>query len=165
MKLGAALAITILVASTAASAAAEPQPKLDMVAFFTGKTHAENVMKVALKRPSRLIVDSIGGKGDKGDFVLIETVREEGKPVRTRKWIMRPAGPNRYTGTLTDAVGAVDIVVDANEAVIQYTMKGGLKVKQEMELLADGRTISNSVVVRKFGLKFARVEGKIRKLD
>jgi hypothetical protein len=164
MKLGAALAVTVLAAS-AAPASPEPQRKLDMVAFFSGRTHAENVMKVALKRPSRLIVDSVGGKGDKGDFVLIDTVREEGKPVRERKWVMRQAGPNRYTGTLTDAVGPVDVVVDGNGATIQYTMKGGLKVKQQMELHPDGRTLTNQVVVKKFGLKFARVEGKIRKLD
>ena len=152
------------IAVSASAASAEPR-KLDMVAFFTGKTHAENVMKIVLKRPSRLIVDSVGGKGDRGDFVLIDTVQEQGKPIRTRKWIMRQAGPNRYTGTLSDAVGPVDVVVDSNTATIQYTMKGGLKVNQRMELQPDGRTISNQVVVKKLGLKFARVEGTIRKLD
>jgi Protein of unknown function (DUF3833) len=162
MKLCAALAITAFVASTAS---AEPGPKLDMVAFFTGRTHAENVMKVAIKRPSRLVVDSIGGKGDRGDFVLIDTVREEGKPVRTRKWIMRQSGPNRYTGTLSDAVGPVEVAIDGAQATIQYTMKGGLKVDQSLTLEGDGRTLSNRVIVKKFGLKFARVEGKIRKLD
>jgi hypothetical protein len=162
MKLCAALVITAFVASTAS---AEPGPKLDMVAFFTGKTHAENVMKVAMKGPSRLIVDSIGGKGDRGDFVLIDTVREEGKPVRMRKWIMRQVGPNRYTGTLSDAVGPVDVAIDGAQATIQYTMKGGLKVDQSLTLEDDGRTLSNRVTVKKFGLKFARVEGKIRKLD
>ena len=110
MKISALLAATIL---TASSASAAPG-KLDMLAFFTGKTHGENVMKMALKHSSKLIVDSIGGKGDRGDFVLIDTVREEGKPVRTRKWIMRPAGPNRYTGSLTDAVGPVDVVVEGD---------------------------------------------------
>jgi len=32
-------------------------------------------------------------------------------------------------------------------------------------LQADGRTLSNHVVVRKFGLKFASVDGTVRKLD
>jgi hypothetical protein len=136
-----------------------------MLAFFTGKTHAENVMKVALKRPATLIVDSVGGKGDRGDFVLIDTVREEGKPVRTRKWVMRAAGPNRFTGALSDAVGPVDVTVSGDSAVIRYTMKGGLKVEQKMQLQADGKTLSNNVVVKKFGLKFARVQGTIRKAD
>ena len=161
MKLHALLAATILAAS---SASAEPR-KLDMLAFFNGRTHAENVMKIALKKPSRLIVDSIGGKGDKGDFVLIDTVREEGKPVRTRKWVMRQTGPNRFTGALSDAVGPVDVTVSGDSAVIRYTMKGGLKVEQQMQLQGDGKSLSNKVIVKKFGLKFARVEGTIRKLD
>ncbi len=161
MKLRLLLAVAILAAGPASAAPG----KLDMLAFFAGKTHAENVMKLALKRPSKLVVDSIGGKGDRGDFVLIDTVREEGKPVRTRKWIMRPAGPNRYTGSLTDAVGPVDVVVEGDSATVRYTMKGGLKVEQTMKLQGDGKTLSNKVIVRKFGLKFARVEGTIRKLD
>lgn len=161
MKARAFFAAAVLAASPALADAG----KLDMLAFFAGKTHGENVMKLALKRPSKLVVDSIGGKGDRGDFVLIDTVREEGKPVRTRKWIMRPLGPNHFTGSLTDAVGPVDVVVDRDSATIRYTMKGGLKVEQQLQLQGDGKTITNKVTVRKFGLKFARVEGTIRKLD
>jgi len=160
VKLGAAAAIVL-----AGAASAGPAPKLDLPTFFTGRTHAENVMKIALKRPAKLIVDSVGRKERNGDFVLIDTVREEGKPVRTRKWLMRPAGPNRFTGTLTDAVGPVHGVVDGDTATIRYTMKGGLKVEQEMRLQPGGRTLANRVVVKKFGMKFARVEGMIRKLD
>jgi hypothetical protein len=161
MKIGALLAVTILAATTAS---AEPR-KLDMIAFFTGRTHAENVMKIALKGPASLIVDSVGGKGDRGDFVLIDTVREEGKPVRTRKWVMRAAGPDRYTGVLSDAVGPVDVTSSGDTAVIRYTMKGGLKVEQRLQLQGDGKSLSNNVVVRKFGLKFARVQGTIRRMD
>ena len=153
-----------LLGLSATAASAEPR-KLDMLSFFTGKTHAENVMKIVLKRPAKLIVDSVGGKGDRGDFVLIDTVREEGKPVRKRKWVMRPAGPNHFTGALSDAVGPVDVSVSGDAAKIRYTMKGGLMVEQRLQLQADGKTLSNKVVVRKLGLKFARVEGIIRKLD
>lgn len=160
MKFIAAAAIALAGASSAA-----PTPKLDMLSFFAGKTHAENVLKIVLKRPARLVVDSFGGKGDRGDFVLIDTVREEGQPVRTRKWIMRPAGPNHFTGSLTDAVGPVDVTVAGNRATIRYTMKGGLKVDQQLQLKNDGRTLANKVVVKKFGMRFARVEGTIRKLD
>ncbi|HEX6661395.1 MAG TPA: DUF3833 family protein [Sphingomicrobium sp.] len=148
-----------------AGAASAPPPALDMTAFFTGRSHADNVMKIVFKQPARLVVDSVGGKGDRGDFVLIDTVREEGKPARERKWIMRPVGPNHFTGSLTDATGPVDVTVNGRQSVIRYTMKGGLKVVQQMVLQADGRTLTNHVVVRKFGLKFASVDGTIRKRD
>ncbi len=149
---------------TLASAAAE-KPKLDMVAFFTGHTRTENVLRVVLHKPVPLIVESVGGRGDKGDFVMIDTVHEGDKPVRQRKWIMRPAGPNRMTGTLTDATSPVEIVVSGDSATIRYIMQGGLKVEQHLRLQADGRTLSNHVVAKKFGLKFASVDGTVRKLD
>jgi hypothetical protein len=123
------------------------------------------VLRVVLHKPVPLIVESIGGKGDKGDFVMIDRVHEGDKPVRTRKWIMRPAGPNRMTGTLTDATSPVELVVSGDSATIRYIMEGGLKVEQRLQLQADGRTLSNHVVAKKFGLKFARVDGTVRKLD
>jgi hypothetical protein len=162
MRIAAASAILLLCAATSASA---DKPRLDMLAFFTGKTHADNVMKVVLKKPVPLIVDSVGGKGDRGDFVLIDTVREGDKPVRQRKWIMRQAGPNHFTGTLTDATGPVDIQIDGDTAMIRYVMKGGLNIQQQLKLSADGKTLSNQVIAKKVGLKFARVEGTVRKVD
>jgi hypothetical protein len=156
-------AAMVLLASTA-SAAGETT-KLDLTTFFNGRSHADNVLKIVFHGPTKLIVDSIGGKGDRGDFVLVDTVHEGDKPVRTRKWVMQPAGPNHFTGSLSDAVGPVDIVVNGDSATIRYTMKGGLSVVQQMQLQADGRTLSNHVDARKFGLRFASVDGTVRKLD
>ena len=161
MKVAAAAGLLLISMS---SALAAPDPRLDLTAFFTGHSHADNVLKIAFHRPTPLIVDSVGGKGDRGDFVLIDTVHEGDKPVRTRKWVMRQAAPGHFIGSLSDATGPVDIV-SGNTAVVQYVMKGGLRVRQQMDLLADGKTMANQVVVKKFGLKFASVEGKIRKLD
>ena len=162
MKLAVAAGALLLPMS---SALAAPDPRLDLTAFFTGRTHAENVLRIVFHGPAPLIVDSVGGKGDRGDFVLIDTVHEGNKPVRTRKWVMREVSPGHYTGALSDATGPVDIVVSGNSAVIQYVMKGNLKVRQQMDLLGEGKTLANHVVVKKFGLKFASVDGKIRKLD
>jgi hypothetical protein len=149
----------------AAPAAAAEKPMLDMLAFFAGRTHADNVLKVVFKKPVRLIVDSVGGRGDRGDFVLIDTVHEGDKPVRQRKWIMRQSGPGHFTGSLTDATGPVDIAVSRDTATITYMMKGGLKVEQELQLQPDGKTLRNHVVAKKLGLKFAHVDGTVRKLD
>jgi hypothetical protein len=96
---------------------------------------------------------------------MIDTVHEGHKPVRQRKWIMRQAGPNHFTGSLTDATSPVDIQVDGDTATITYMMKGGLKVEQELQLQRDGKTLSNRVAAKKLGMKFARVEGAVRKLD
>ena len=153
-----------LVASPGLAAAAD-RPDLDMLAFFAGRTHSDSTLKVVLKRPVKLIVDSVGGKGDRGDFVMIDTVHEGDKPVRQRKWIMKQAGPNHFTGSLTDATGPINVQVEGDTSTITYMMKGGLKVEQQLQLQRDGRTLSNRVTAKKLGMKFARVEGVVRKLD
>ena len=150
----------------ASSAAAASTPRdLDITAFFTGRTRTENVLKVAFHRPTPLIVDSIGGKGDRGDFVLVDTVHEGDKPVRTRKWIMHQVSPGHFAGTLTDAVGPVDMSISGDVVTVRYKMKGGLDILQTMTLQSDGRSMANKVVARKFGLTFAHVDGTVRKLD
>ena len=63
MKLASAL---LLLALAPAASTADPDPKLDMTGFFTGKTHADNVIKIALHGPHKLIVDSVGGRNKEG---------------------------------------------------------------------------------------------------
>jgi hypothetical protein len=158
VKLAAALLLTGLAAT---AAGAEP---LDMIAFFSGKTHADNVISIALHHPHKLIVDSIGGRNKEGEFVLIDTIQEEGKSTRKRVWVMHPAGPNHFTGSLSDASGPVDVAVSGDTATIRYTMKdGGLKIVQQLRL--QGGALANHAVARKFRLKFATVDGVIRKAD
>ena len=156
--------VAVLLASSA-PAASDP-PKLDMTGFFTGKSHAENVIKIAFHGPHKLIVDSVGGRNKEGEFVLIDTVREEGKPERTRTWVMRQVSPDHFTGVLSDADGPVDVILRGDSATISYVMKDGhLKIVQQVELQGDGKTLSNHVIAKKFGLTFAHVDGTIRKLD
>ena len=139
---------------------------LDLIAFFTGKSHADNIIKISFHAPHKLIVDSVGGHNKEGEFVLIDTVREEGKPQRTRTWVMHQVGPNHFTGVLSDAVGPVDVTVSGDSAVINYVMKEGhLRIVQRIQLQPDGKSASNHVVAKKFGMTFAHVDGTIRKLD
>jgi hypothetical protein len=150
----------------AASAAAPDPPKLDMTTFFAGKSHSDNMIKIALHGPHKLIVDSVGGRNKEGEFVLVDTVREEGKPVRTRTWVMRSVGDGRFTGFLSDATGPVDVVVAGDTATIRYTMKdGNLKIIEQIQAQSDGQTLSNHAVAKKFGLTVAHVDGTIHKLD
>jgi hypothetical protein len=160
MKLAAAILL-----SAAATAALGP-PKLDMTAFFAGKSHSENVIKIAFHGPHKLVVDSVGGRNKEGEFVLVDTVREEGKPVRTRTWVMRRVDDGHFTGFLSDAKGPVDVVVSGDTATIRYTMKdGNLKIVEQIQAQGDGKTLANHAVAKKFGITFARVDGTIRKLD
>ena len=137
---------------------------LDLTAFFTGRTHAENQLKIVFSSAVPLVVDSVG-RIEGREFVLIDTVHEGDKPVRMRKWVTHEVAPGHYAGTLSDATGPVDIIVRGNTATIRYTMNGGLKIEQVMQLQPDGRTLTNHVIARRFGLKFAHVDGTVRKVD
>ena len=160
------LASVTLVALAATASAAPDPPKLDMTTFFTGKSHADNVIKIAFHSPHKLIVDSVGGRNKEGEFVLVDTVREEGKPVRTRTWVMRATGEGHFTGFLSDAAGPVDVVAAGDTATIRYVMKDGhLQILEQIQVQDDGKTLSNHVTAKEFGLKFASVDGTIRKLD
>ena len=158
-------AALILLAVLAGPAPGSSDGMLDMIGFFTGKTHGDNVIRIAFHHPHKLIVDSIGGRNKEGEFVLIDNVQEEGKPPSKRTWVMHPVSADHFTGSLSDASSPVDIVVSGTSATIRYVMKdGGLKIEQHLEIQHDG-TLANHVTARKFGLKFAQADGMIRKLD
>ena len=148
----------------AALALAAAAPQLDLQAFFTGRTHSDNVLKIVFHSPHKMIVDSIGHREGR-EFIQVDTVHEEGKPVRIRTWRTHEVSPNNFVGTLSDATGPVDVTVNGTTATIRYVMNGGLNVVETMQLQKDGRSLSNQVDVKKFGLHFAHVDGTIRKLD
>lgn len=150
--------------SIAAAPSAELPRELDLPAFFSGRTHAENALKIVLHGPTKLIVDSVGRRQG-NEFVQTDTVHEGNKPVRTRVWRTHEISPGHFGGTLSDASGPVDITVHGTSVVIRYTMKGGLDILETLALQGDGKTLSNHVVAKKFGLTFAHVDGWIHKLD
>lgn len=162
MKLLAALALLALAATSPAAAA--DKPELDFVAFFVGRTHGENEVKLALRRAVKQVTQSVGRQASNGDLILVDTIKEEGKPVKSRRWVMRASGPNRFTGTMSDAVGPVQVTVRGKTATLRYKVKGGISIDQTLTM-RDRKTVTNRVAARKLGLRLGRLEGTIRKLD
>ena len=158
------LALIAAFALTFAMPALAEKPKLDMVAFFTGRTAADNILRVVFSAAASLNVECLGRVEGK-EFVMVETVHEGTKPARQRKWVIQEVGPGHYSGSMTEAVGPVDVTVSGDTAQIHYVMKGGLDVAQTLVLQPDGRTLLNHIAVHKFGLRFAKVDGKVYKLD
>lgn len=159
------LAFTAMAAGAAAiQLPAGSSATLDPIAFFTGRSEGFGTVDTLLGRPVKLLVESIGRR--EGDtLILDQTIREGAKPSRVRRWIMRPVAPGRYTGTLTDAEGPVNVTVAGPRASIRYRMRGGFDVNQQLTLQSEGRTLLNRLHVKKFGVRVAIVEETIRKLD
>lgn len=162
MRLLSALIVAAL--SGVATAASAEKPHLDLIDFFTGRTHAVSEIKIAFRRPLGHVTHSVGRRAANGDLILVDTVKEEGKPRKERRWVMRRSGPNRFTGSMSEAVGPVQITVDGIRATIRYKMKGGISIDQRLTK-RDQKTLLNHVSARKLGIRLGRLEGTVRKLD
>lgn len=143
---------------------ADPDAAFDPVAFFTARSQGQGRLHQLFSSPKRLQVESLGQPDGRGGLVLTQAIRQGAKAPRTRTWTMWRVGPNRFTGTLTDAVGPVSVTTSGPRATIRYPMKGGLQVQQQLALQRDGRTLLNHLEVRKWGVRVARVEETIRRL-
>ena len=136
----------------------------DPVAFFSGRTEGVGTLDEVMASPKATHVTGIGSLQPGGVFVIEQTVKIAGKPTEQRRWQLRQTTPGHFNGTLSDAKGPVVGVVTGNRMQIGYTMKGGMKVRQVLTLAADGRTLGNSMKIRKFGIVVATVVETIRKL-
>ncbi|MEO7815259.1 MAG: DUF3833 family protein [Sphingomicrobium sp.] len=153
----------------ACSAAAQPEPKpggpaFDPVEFFRGRTHGDGQLRVMMQRPKTMRVDSIGRDDPNGDLVLQQIVNEPGKPPRTRFWHLRKTGPDRYTGTLTDAAGPVRIDTVGGKIRIRYKGKDHLDFEQWLTPVGP-RRIDNRMKVKRFGIIVAHLDEVITKVD
>ena len=144
---------------------ADALARFDPISFFTGRSHGDASLRKLMSSDVRVQVDSVGRSDGQGGLILDQTIREGAKPARQRRWVMRPVAPNRFTGTLTDAVGPVEVTIAGPRANIRYRMKSGLDVEQQLALQSDGRTLLNVLIVKKLGVRVARLTETIRKLD
>lgn len=114
-------------------------------------------------KPVHVSVDSVGRMSGDG-LILDQTIREANKPPSLRRWTIRRVAQDRYTGTLTDAVGPVTAEIAGPRAEIRYMMRHGLIVQQQLAQQRDGTTVLNRLVVRKFGARVATLNETIRRV-
>lgn len=137
--------------------------EFDPIAFFKGHTHGEGDLHKLFDGPVHVSVDSIGRVTSEG-LTLDQTIREANKPPNTRRWTIKRVAQHRYTGTLTDAVGAVSAEVVGPRAQIRYMMRHGLVVQQQLARQSDGTTVLNRLAVYKFGARVATLNETIKRV-
>ena len=166
MKLAAPLlALALGSCNIATVLPADPAGRLDPIAFFEGRTRGEGILHRLLASDLRIRVESTGRRDARGGLILDQSIREGDTAPRLRRWVLHRAGPNRLTGSLTDAGGPVTGTFSGPRATIRYRMRNGLDVEQHLALQSDGRTLLNELSVRRAGVRVARLEETIRKLD
>ena len=157
-----ASAATIVVALATAAPAQSPKP-FDPVAFFTGPTRGEGVLNELLGREKRTQTVSVGHVDKDGWLVLDQKVAVTGDPVRQRRWRLKQTGNGKYSGTLSDAKGPVEVEITGQSVQIHYVMKGGISVEQTLTPMPGGRALDNRATFRKFGMKVAALTERIEK--
>ncbi|GAA4012702.1 hypothetical protein GCM10022280_08370 [Sphingomonas swuensis] len=136
---------------------------LDPVAFFTGESRGEGVLDPIVGKSVPVTVESRGSRTSAGGLSLVQRIAEGSKKPRIRTWVMQPRGPGRFTGTLTDATGPVEIESAGPRATVRYHTPSGLRIEQQLALQPDGRTILNRLEAFKFGVRVAVLNETIRK--
>lgn len=144
---------------------AAPPAALGPEAFFVGRTEGSASVHVILSGGHGVRDHSRGHIDLGGALVLEQLVEEEGKPPRRRSWRLVHTAPNRFTGTISDARGAVTGDVAGNVLHLSYRSVEGPSVEQWVTLHANGRSARNRMVFRRFGFVVATLDGEIRRLD
>ena len=156
-------AAAVAFALAAAGDAATAPEAIDPVIFFTGASHGEGRLREAFKRERRVSTDSVGRAEKDGLLILDQRMAIEGEPLRIRHWRLRQVGPNRFTGTLTDATGPVEAQIIGRGIRIRYPMKGGLKVESWLTAAPGAKAFDNTSIITKWGLKVATLTERIEK--
>lgn len=154
------VAAAVLLATAPSAAPAQAARGFDPVVFFSGKTTGEGRLK---KLFSSAQATHVTGRGrmDGAVLVLDQTVTIAGEKTRERQWRLRAAGPGRWTGTLSDARGAVNASAAGAVLTIAYTSNEGMGILQKVTLAADGRSARNLMKVKKFGMAVATLDETI----
>ena len=134
--------------------------------FFVGRTEGSGTVQMIMAGSHKVRDVSRGRLDRSGALILDQMVYEEGKPARRRSWRLVRSGPNRVSGTISDAVGPVTGDINGNVLHLRYRAReANAQVEQWITLHPGGRTASNRMVFKKFGFKAATLVSTIRKLD
>jgi hypothetical protein len=158
------LTLPLLLAAAVPASAGQPQPAIDPLSFFAGRTEGEGTIKVIMRKPFRSRSTGQGRIERDGSLTLVQRVHEDNEPVKERRWSVRKTGANRFTATMSDALGPMTIDKVGESFRFRFKLKGGLSAEQWMTPLADGKSATNRMTVRKLGLIVATSTGTIRKI-
>ena len=155
------LGIAALALAGAAPAQA-PRP-FDPVAFFTGTTQGRGELRELMGKPKKTSTQSVGRVDKDGWLILDQRVAVEGDPLRQRRWRLKQTGPGKFSGTISDAKGPVEVAVRGQNVEIRYVMKGNIKVEQTLTPMPGGRSLIARGTFKKFGMKVAIMKEQVDK--
>ncbi len=155
--------LTAATLAFAGSAEAAPPSSQSPLGFFEGRTMSEGTTKVVMKKPYKTHSQGVGKIERDGTLSLVQQVHE-GEERKERRWRIRQVAPNRFTGTMSEAVGPITVDKVGDRFRFRFKMKGGLAVEQWLTPLADWKSAKSTLTVKKLGISVATGEALIRRL-
>ncbi|MFL6765953.1 MAG: DUF3833 family protein [Sphingomicrobium sp.] len=146
------------------AAASLQQPQVDPLRFFQGRTETVGTVKVMFHKAYRTRSVGAGRIEPDGSLTLVQRVEEEGKPPHDRRWRVRRTGPDRFTGTMSDAVGPVAIDRVGPRYRFRFKLQGNLNAEQMLTPLPGGKAALTHVKVKRMGITVATTDGIVRKI-
>lgn len=138
-------------------------PRLDMQQFFRGDLTAHGVVKNRAGRVIRTFNADITATWNNGTGVLDEDFVFNDGSEENRKWVLAPAGQDRYTATAGDVTGEGELRVAGNSVFLDYVLRVpygdgtvDVRVDDRMYLVAPGVLINESVMT-KFGVRVGSI--------
>lgn len=129
---------------------------------FAGRSEGKGEIRLGLGKSRPFTVESHGTLQEDGRLRLEQTLRFEGKPVRSRTWLMQQTRPGHYSATLTDAAGSVVGRTEGSRLTLRYPLtRWGLVMHQTLDLAEDGRTVANYGSIRFLGIPMGQLRETI----
>lgn len=162
------LARNAMLATVVAFASAAPTSSAvridDPLEFFAGTTETVTTVKIVMRKAYRAKSIGHGKLRPDGSLVLVQKVEDEGKAPFERRWHIKPSGPGRFIGSMTEAKGPIAVTEVNGRYRFNFKMKGSLSVEQWVTPLPGGKSARTDSTVRKLGMKVATSTGTIRKI-
>ncbi len=154
---------SLLIALAVPVSSAKAERILEPLRFFEGRTEMLSLVKVMMKKPYQSRTVGRGRILADGSLSLIQQIHDHGKPPSQRRWLIRQLSPGRFVGSMSEAVGPVQIQEIGGKFHFRFKTKGKLAIEQWVTPMPGGKVAKSKVTVRKHGMRVASSEGTIRK--
>lgn len=150
-----------LLAAPLASASVQ---QVDPLRFFEGRTETAGTVKIMFHKAYRTRSIGNGRIEPDGSLTLVQRVEDEGKVPHDRRWHVWQTAPDRFSASMSEAVGPVRIERVGDRYRFRFRLKGDLNAEQMLTPLPGGRSALSNTIVKRWGLTVATTDAIVRKV-